>query len=208
MSNRKSLKGFVALLALAGMLGTAETVRAALIGSIWENDFSGDASVVPGGTPDGTFTSSAINYDSRVSGYTIGAFLNSPTWLTGAGIAGDPVNNVHIQLMGYIFLNAGVNGFIVEHDDGLTINVGGGIGNVLFAPGPTAPVSTSFTINAPSTGSYSFVLDYNECCGPPAVLNWEHEGGSVVGAPDGGSTLALLGGAMTMIGLVSRRFCK
>jgi VPDSG-CTERM motif len=50
-------------------------------------------------------------------------------------------------------------------------------------------------------------LDYNECCGPPAVLQWQYPaGGPITGnAPDGGCTLALLGLGLTGLAALRKR---
>jgi len=187
----------------------AATARADVTGSLWEGDGSGNADIVPGGTPNVTFTSPGINFDSRVTGYSIGQFLAGSTILTGASELGNAVDNVHIQLTGTIFLTAGANPFNITHDDGLRLVLDGGIGNVLDTPGPTPPTTTAVSIVAPATGVYTFTLDYNECCGPPAVLQWTYPSGApVTGAPDGGTTLVLLGLAVSGLGALRRQLRK
>jgi len=189
--------------AAALSLLVSASAHATIFGSLWVNDFSDNADVVPGGTPTATFTTNAINYDSTVGGYTIGGFLNSPTFLTGGSHAGDSLNNVHIQFTGSTFLNAGVNSFVVPHDDGLRL-IMTGIGTVLDQPGPTSPVSTPFSVTAPSAGLYNFILDYNECCGAPARLGCAVNGVPVGTVPEPASwTLILVG--FGVIGATMRR---
>jgi hypothetical protein len=145
-------------------------------GSVWINDFSDNASVIPGGAPDSTFTTSAINYESSVGGYTIGGFVNDPTGthFSNPSVAGDNLDNTHFQFVGTVGLLAGDNTFDVIHDDGLVLTIFGGIGTVVNEPGPTAPVDTPFTVHNPgAAGNFAFQLDYNECCGPPATLIWK-----------------------------------
>jgi PEP-CTERM motif-containing protein len=170
---------------------------AVLNGSIWEGDLSADASacVVCGGTPTLTFTSTAINYNSQVTSYTLGGFINAPTQstiLTGGSHAGDALNNTHITLTGNLFLGAGVNNFTIAHDDGVVINIAG-FGNVVSAPGPTSPVTTAFSVNNPgAAGTFAYTLNYNECCGPPAVLQWQYANGQQISAVPEPSTWAMM----------------
>ncbi len=196
----RALAGGILCFAMSGH------ASAAINGSVWINDFSDNADIVPGGTPDLTFTTSLIDYDSSVTGYTIGQFLNSPVFTTGGGLAGNALNNVHIQFTGSTFLNAGTNSFVLPHDDGVRIVITG-IGNVFDQPGPTSPVSTPFSVIAPSAGLYNFILDYNECCGSPARLAFEVNGRPVTG---GGTvpepaTWALMFGGFVVAGAALRR---
>ena len=87
-------------------------------------------------------------------------------------IAALALNNVHIQITGTIGLLSGNNSFVLGHDDGARLVITG-IGNVLDVPGPTSYVTTPFNVNNPgAAGNFAFVLDYNECCGPPAELEF------------------------------------
>jgi hypothetical protein len=143
-------------------------------GSVWQNDFSNDASVIPGGPADSTFTTSGINYDSTVGGYTIGGFLNDPLGLnfSNSSIAGNSLDNTHFQFVGTVGLLAGNNSFVVAHDDGLILFIAG-FGLVVNDPDPTSPVFTPFNVFNPGpAGNFAFQLDYNETFGPPATLVW------------------------------------
>jgi len=77
-------------------------------------------------------------------------------------------------ITGDVLLAAGANTFDVIHDDGVNISFGalGGVDK----PYPTSAVTSTFTVTAPSAGLYPFVLNYNECEGPPAVLEWYYTG--------------------------------
>jgi hypothetical protein len=168
---RKLLLGLAASTAL---LAAGAANAGVTSGSVWEGDFSGNASVIPGGAPSSTFTTAAINYDSRIGGYTIGGFLNDPSGaaFSNASIAGHDLNNTHFQFVGTVGLLAGNNSFVVAHDDGLILNIAG-IGLVVNQPGPTAPVFTPFNVfNSGAAGNFAFQLDYNETQGPPATLVW------------------------------------
>jgi hypothetical protein len=117
----------------------------------------------------------------------------------------DTANNTYYVFTGSIFLNAGVNDFTIEHDDGLTVSLDGGIGEVLDDPGPTAAVSTPFDITAPTAGVYKYTLDYDECCGPPAVLQFAYPSGVPVGSTPEPGTWALLGSGLLYLGTRARR---
>jgi hypothetical protein len=90
---------------------------------------------------------------------------------------------------------------VVAHDDGLTLSIDG-IGMVVNAPGPTGEAHTPFNVFAPSAGDYTFTLDYAECCGAPAVLEWDINQQIVGQAPEPGSIVmfgtGLLGVASTL----------
>jgi hypothetical protein len=157
-------------------------------GKVWINDFSNDASActVCAGAPTTTFTTSAINHNSQITSYTIGGFLNDPAGANFSNPAAAPLqlNNTHIELVGTVGLLSGNNSFVVEHDDGLTLLITG-IGMVVNQPGPTSPVSTPFNVfNPGAAGNFAFVLEYNECCGPPAELVWQINGVTVGGVPE------------------------
>jgi hypothetical protein len=189
-----------AIVAMAGMANAAGVVT----GSLWEGDSSGDASMIPPGSPNATFTSPLINFASGGL-YTIGEFLSSAgsTILTGFGELGNTMDNTHIELKGSVFLSAGANNFDITHDDGVVVSVAT-IGTVLSVPLPTSPVTTPFTVNAPSAGAYSFTVEYNECCGAPAVLSLDTPNGAPVNfVPDAGATFALLG--LSVAGLAAMR---
>jgi VPDSG-CTERM motif len=193
------------LLVVGALAAAAGVSHAQVLGSVWENNPNpNDASIVPPGLPTAQFTSAGINYDSNVGGYTVGGFLNNPTFFnTMPGFSPtDDGDNLFIQLTGQVYLSAGANNFAVAHDDGVVISIQG-LGVLVNEPGPTAAVTTTWTANAPSSGLYGFTVDYTECCGPPAVLQWAYPNGSPVGAPDGGATLALLG--LSVGGLVALR---
>jgi hypothetical protein len=198
-----------AVIALTVFMSTASS-HATLTGSIWTGYTGDSADTPPGGSPNITFTSSQLYFGSG-NDSTITSFLNyggtTSTILTGSGAVG--VDNIFVQLTGQIYLTAGANSFQVGHDDGLNINVSG-IGTVLDQPGPTSFVLTPFSITAPTTGIYNFTLDYNECCGPPAYLEWAFPTGGAItgGVPDAGTTIGLLGMSLTGLAAFARRFRK
>jgi len=174
MNIRIAVASATALLTLAA--ATAGHASATS-GSLWINDpNSGDASIVPAGPADATFSPGDINYQSQVGGYTVGGFLNNPTFsnesaaFIAAGAGAADLDNTFIQITGTLGLNAGNNSFVVAHDDGVVLNVAS-FGNVVDEPGPTGEVLTPFNVFNPGpAGNFAFTLNYTECCGPPADL--------------------------------------
>lgn len=142
------------------------------------------AAVAALGSPDFTFTASAVDFSSfgKLSNtgngsldYTVNSFLNSlgsATSITDitAGVGTMPLNSGG---GGFLFEITGMaavtNGqmFTVAHDDGLTLTIGGV--TVVGDAGPTAPTTTMGTYTGP-TGNFAFQVVYGECCGAPAVL--------------------------------------
>ncbi len=196
-------------------LSISNLARAQVSATVYENDtsYSGNAddgpSFDPGyyaGLPSATFTSAGINFQSQVTGYTVGQFYNNPVFsnLMNGFDPTDTANNSFLVLTGSIALNAGANSFVVAHDDGVVITIGGGIGTVVNEPGPTSENFTPFNVTAPLAGDYSFVVQYTECCGPPADLVWSINQ-QVVGVPDSSSALLLLCLGIGSLALVSRK---
>lgn len=142
------------------------------IGYVWLNDFSNDASVVPGGAPDSSFLPGSLNYDSNATGYTVGQFVNDPLGVNFSNplAAAAGLDNTHFQILGTIGLLAGNNTFVLGHDDGAVLNIAT-FGNVLSDPGPTSFANSPFNVfNPGAAGNFAFTLDYNETFGPPAEL--------------------------------------
>lgn len=200
------------LLGMALVLFVAASSWAGVIGYVWQNEQAaaenatlGQVAALGGvGTADAMFNPAAINYNSNSTGYTIGAFLNNPTFYnTSAGFdANANMNNSFYYFTGSTYLNAGDNSFVVPHDDGLQLKINGVL--VVDQPGPTSEVWTPFIVNVASAGMYAFQLSYGECYGSPAVLAWTING-EPVGAPEPASMLLL---GLGLIGLAGARFKK
>jgi hypothetical protein len=201
-------------LCAAFVLVSAGISQAQITGEIWENDLSKNADAVPVGTPNMTFTSTAINWNSSDDS-TISGFMNyggTVTTFANLFAGGDPsqsINNTHVEFTGQVYLGVGVNNFQIGHDDGVRIAVAG-IGTVLDDSGPTAFVLSPFVITAPTAGDYTFTVDYNECDGPPATLEWAFPSGAPLTGtvPDGGTTMGLLGISLGALGALARRVRK
>lgn len=192
---------FFIFFALGSVLAGATNLNGTIYQNIVDPNDANDPANWNTSGPYATFLITAINYDSRVSGYTPTLFLNTPAF--SAHNSFDPnadLDNSALVITGMQWLKAGSNDFFITHDDGVYISVPG-VSFVFNAAGPTSPVIDYFTINNPgAAGLYGFTLNYAECCGQPAVLVTNL--GSV---PEPG-TLALLGsGILGLAGLLRRR---
>ena len=198
---------------------SAATVNAQIQGEIWSlaplDDFDATAAnLPPSGTPGVTFTinngpltftsyTNPNNTGDPSANYTIGSFLASGGAFNityGAGYnANSPIDQTIMLITGDVTVLNGQT-FTVNHDDGLTLTIGGLA--VVDVPGPTAPVVTTVTYTGPS-GNLPFELIYAEVDGPPAVLQTDLPLASV---PDGGFTATMLGTALTALAFIRRKF--
>ncbi|MBV9743563.1 MAG: hypothetical protein JO099_07355 [Acidobacteriia bacterium] len=192
--------------------------RADIVGTVWENagdpedatDFAGNTT-----GPSANFLSPAINYCSDpavqlmcspTSAYNVSGFLNFPAF-TNPTPGFDPnanLDNTFIQLQGNLYLNAGDNNFLVLHDDGVSLTFNGGASG-FSEPDPTSATYTPFTITAPAAGTYQFTLNYTECCGAPAVLQWTYPDGVPIGSVPEPGYVALIGAGFPALLFYHRR---
>lgn len=223
---------WAAVAALVVAFAAANSAWASVDGHIWQGipqaGSAGASANMSSSLANATFTSAGVNFCSNftdaacsVSGaYTPNGFVNAnlpPTTFNNQmnGFnATASLNNTEVQLTGTIYLDGMADSFQIAHDDGITLALSGGPGTVtcstqsgalcVSAPGPTAPALTPFTITASTAGLYNFTLDYAECCGPPAVLQWVYPSGAPVGAGEP-SVLLLTGLALLGLGWAGRR---
>ncbi|MDA8086565.1 MAG: PEP-CTERM sorting domain-containing protein [Nitrospiraceae bacterium] len=174
---------------MASGIGHATTIS----GEIWQNvqtaAQSGLIASAPGTAADAEFSTNAINYDSRVTGYTPALFFNNPTFFNTSGTF-DPnasLDNMYALFTGKLWLNSGGNLFSIAHDDGFELSIPGA-GYDLQEGGPHYPSITTDTITAGSAGLYDFTLSYGEAWGPPAVLD-------MAAVPEPGTFTLFLAGA-------------
>jgi hypothetical protein len=156
-----------------------------------------------------------INFQSGLTSYSnISAFLNNPTYLTQSGTFNPSggVDNTELVITGSTYLASGSNSFQVGHDDGVVLTMPGiglgTFGNIVDLPGGTSFDLTPFTVNNPGApGMFAFTLDYAECCGAPADLEFEINGAPIGGgaAPEPSSFVLMGTGMLAFAGMVRRR---
>lgn len=176
-------------LLLTGALFIGSAQSAVLVHVIQNDPTSGSANIVPSATlPSADFSSPDINFNTVNSDSTsLAVFLNSPVFINqqngfNPALAAD---NTFLEITAQTFLSAGMNSFVVGHDDGVVLTFSDpAIGVVVNSPGPTSFTSTPFNVTAPSAGFYSFDLKYTECCGGPANLVFRINGAPVGDTPE------------------------
>jgi hypothetical protein len=165
--------------------------------------------------PSAQFTSAGINYNSNSTGYTVGQFLNSPTF-TNEQNGFDPTDsagNIEVQLVGTIFLSAGPHLFRIDHDGALALSINSGASTIDDATGDvpvfsdsgaTTPVLTQFIMDAGADANYTFTLDYAECCGSPAVLEFDDPPFAAAAVPEPSALILLITAGALLVKPVRR----
>ena len=166
------------ILVLATSLTFAVLARADYInGVVWSVPASTAGSAPTLGNTPGptaielaTFTANGIDFSGDAPGaYNLGGFLASGgtashiSYMNGASGTTD-LNNTEWEFTGSAFFTNGQM-FDAVHDDGVNMYVNGAA--VLLDPGPTAPVTSTFTYTG-TTGTFNFDFIYVECCGGTA----------------------------------------
>ena len=206
----KNLCVALSVIALMTVGAQANTIS----GSLWHVPEAISQNAIPANVP---VTTPDVAFDVNSPFNFFGTSVTVGTWLANgsafnilentAGTLASLMDNGQAgTLLDFRGSVSVVNGqtFTVTHDDGLTLIIGGL--NLGFSPAPTSPTVTIATYSGPS-GDFPFELVYGECCGGPAVLQIDLPFTNT-SVPDGGATLALLGGALTLLGGVSRRLRK
>jgi hypothetical protein len=215
MSKFRAILGGLLLSATAVLATPGVSNASALSGSIWINDpTSNDASIQPSGPADALFDPGAINYQTDVGGYTIGNFLNNPTFtspsaaFTAAGGGAASTDNIFLLITGTVGLLAGNNSFVVGHDDGVVLSIDT-FGVVVNQPGATALAVTPFNVfNPGAAGNFNFSLQYAECCGAPADLLFKINDVQVGGVPEPSTWAMMLLGFAGIVFMGYRRKSK
>jgi hypothetical protein len=198
----KLLTGSLLAAAVLGCGPASAGIVSGDTGSVWTNLVGygsggpNNASNVPSGPADAFFTPGPINYDSRVTGFTYGAFTNGAIGgALGATSMGTGTGNSFFQINGIVSLQSGDNFFTITHDDGAVISMPD-FGTVLNQPGPTPPVGQTFDVFNPGPAvAEPFTLNYVECCSPPAVLTLSLAPAPLPGAGFSGLVALALAGA-------------
>jgi len=196
-----------AALALLSPAALANTVT----GDVWfvSNPIASAATPgnVPVTAPNVIFTApSPLNFTT--GDYTVGGFLgtggativsSTPGALTTTINSGG--GGILIDFTGTVTVTTGET-FTVQHDDGLTLVIGGV--TVISEPGPTAAVTTTATYTG-GPGNLAFNLVYGECCGAPAVLNISLPLVTVTGVPEPDSVVLSAAGLLGLGAFAVRR---
>jgi hypothetical protein len=206
----------LAAVATSAAMAVASAASAAITLSIYHTDpgaaaAAADATLAQAATmiADATLNISAIDFTNapgnNSDAFTIGAFLNNPAGLNST-VAALTLDNTYFLFTGSTFLNAGMNSFVVPHDDGLQLNFPGLTPSlVIDQPGPTSEVDTPFNVNAPSAGVYAFQLSYGETHGGPAVLRFQVNDQTVGGGVPEPASWALMIVGFGGLGAMARR---
>ena len=177
-----------ALIATA-MFAAGPSQAAQPTGTIWLNDFSNDSANCTvcnaGNLQQSNFTvgNNGINYivaDSDAN--TVSQFLSGTSGLSAAIGAAD-ADNSHTTISGVLSLIAGINALTITHDDGVVLR----LNNIVvggFTAAATSPITETVNFNAGGGGNFAFILDYNECCSGPAVLQFTANGATVGAVPE------------------------
>lgn len=190
------------------------TARATVVGNAYFVPEAEAQNAVIGfahGAPNATFTAPTPLNFTNAGGTTLGAFLASggafgitATAADLARVLDNGTSGTIIDFTGTVTVTTNQT-FTVTHDDGLQLQVGALL--VINQPGPTGPVTQTFTYTGPS-GNLPFELVYGECCGGAAVLNISlplvTEPGPGPSVPEPGS-LALFSAGLVGLGVALRR---
>ena len=181
-----------------------------LSGSVYENytntsSTSGTIADKPGGTPAATFMTQSVNYQSQVTGYTIGAFLNNPTFLTGASHAGDSLGKTYFYLTGVATFTPGSQQLTFKHDDGAELLItqsGSTILDVSQGGGTVdnQPILPPITFNS---NPYTITIAYTENNIPPGDLIFQ--GSFAPAAAPEPATLTMAGIGLAVLGAYKLR---
>ncbi len=195
-------------LAVCGVLSSA-AYAGTVSSQLWKlpdvDTYTANPGSLPATTPDVTFNSpTPFNYslDGTVSDWLATGGASSIVENTPGTLASrmsDSVIGTIVDIKGCVTVNTG-DQFTFTHDDGMYLAINGI--DLGFLASPTSPFTETQTYSGAS-GTFPFELIYTENHSGPAVL----VGGTdaFVTCPDSGSSLALMSGAVGVLGFVTRR---
>jgi hypothetical protein len=155
------------------------------------------------GRPDAVTNVGALDFFSGNSddpSSTIDSYLGTSL---GSPVGTNNLDGTFFLFTGKMQLTAGLNNFFITNDDGAELNIDAFSPNPIYSsPGPQGASPNFFSVNAPTSGAYTFELAYAECCGGAAQLNLQDNGVDVAGVPEPATWAMMLVGVFGLGGVL------
>ena len=205
----KSFSKYAVLAATAvaavAILAVPKAYAGPIMGTIYQgvpdSGNAGDPANMTSSLANATFNvgPAGINFSSGPSPYTAAGFLNNPTFsnqMNGFSSSAT-IDNSEVVLNGSVNLMAGLNTLVFTSDDGSLLTIGG---NTYGNPGPQSATPTTVLLTESGPTTLNFTLDYAECCGAPAVLDFTDNGMTVGAVPEPNSLVLMGTGGILLLG--------